>query len=243
MTNHARYCAARAYQAANPGTSYTRALRAVTRARARRPLIATIGHAGGSPCRINLDEPAMGGQGPYALIVGAQGSSAGQLLSVVADALYRQQVPGDIELIYSSDHPSAHPLTAPYVAVKPADLADRVVEVIRAREAELKAVPARDIVAARAAGHRLPTVLVLVDRPDDALVAHLQQWYRCGRSLGITFVVCIDDADSDARSALDQHTTLAIFVEEPGRGTVCSQGLLITDVRDPDTITPFTFQC
>lgn len=242
MKNSARTRAARAYQAANPGTSYTRALRAVATTARRRPLIATIGQAGGSPLRINLDEPAMGGQGPYATIVGAEESNAAELLSVLADALHRQQVAGDLELVYSSDHPPSPPLTAPYVDVKPANLADRVVEVIQAREVELHAVHARNIVAARAAGHRLPTVLVLVDRPDNALVSHLQEWLRCGRTLGIHFVVCTDDADSDARWALDPHTSMTILVEEPGRGTVHNHGLLITDVRDPDTITPFTFQ-
>ena len=256
MKNSARTRAARAYQAANPGTAYTRALRAVATTARRRPLIATIGQAGGSPYRINLEWSRDGGQGPHGLIAGVPGSHAAGLLGVLADALHSQQVAGDLEIIYSSDHALTRPLTADHMAITPADLVDHVDELLVRRLVALQDLGARDVVDARAGGNRMSTVLVLVDRPDDALVAHLEKWLRIGRALGVNFITCVETDNprgslvGESANALTPNTTFNVWVDEPGHGMVCISGgianLVVSDgvptvTRYPDAIVPFTF--
>ena len=86
--NESRKRAAREFQAANPGTSYTRALRQVSHGRIRRPLTAVLGTGlDGQAVEVNLEWESRGGSGPHCVVVGDEVSSLLAVLAELADLL------------------------------------------------------------------------------------------------------------------------------------------------------------
>lgn len=185
--NESRERAARAFQIANPGTSYTRALRQVTDGRPRRPLVAVLGEGlDGGVVAVNLEWLSCGGTGPHCLVVGDEVSA---LLGVLATGLAGGQRDGDLELVLCAK-PSTQ-LGVAHKRVDSDDLASHVSELLESRYRLLQSLEASDIEEARARGHRIPTTVVVIE--DDAGVwarsQDLARWLRVGRSTGINVVL------------------------------------------------------
>ncbi|WP_151834963.1 hypothetical protein [Mycobacterium avium] len=185
-SNESRKRAARAFQAANPGTSYTRALRQVTHGQ-RRPLTAALG-AGldGARVSVNLEWESQGGSGPHCLIVGDEVPS---LMAVLAAGLAADQRPGDLELVLCASEATRLPVE--HRRFGAAELVGHVDELLVSRHEFLRSVDARDVADARQNGHQVPTTVVLIEDHDGNWSASepLGRWVRIGRSSGVNLVV------------------------------------------------------
>lgn len=183
--NESRKRAARAFQATNPGTSYTRALREVSGQ--RRPLHAVLG-AGldGAALSVSLEWEAQGGSGPHCLIAG---SEVGSLLGVLASGLAETQRPHDLELLFCGDEATPLPVAARRVAAS--ELVGHVDELLVSRQAILRSAHARDVLQARNHGHPVPTTVLLIEDNAGAWGRSepLSRWVRMGRSLGLNVVL------------------------------------------------------
>lgn len=185
--NESRKRAAREFQAANPGTSYTRALRQVAKGRIRRPLTAVLGTGlDGRTVEVNLDWQSRGGSGPHCVVAGEEVSS---LLTVLATGLAAGQSPGDLELVVCAS--SDTQLKVAHRRVGADGLAAVVNELLESRIEFFRSIDAIDIEDARGRGHQVPTTVVLIDDVDDiwARSEPLARWLRVGRSAGIDIVV------------------------------------------------------
>lgn len=183
--NEARKRAARDFQAANPGTSYTRALRQVA-GKLRRPLTATLGTGlDGGAVSVNLEWPSRGGNGPHCMIVCSSNSAVSSLMAVLAAGLVAAQNKGDLELVLCSGQDVR--LDVAHRRVDPSALAGHVDELLDARFQLLRSLDAVDIEDAREKGHQLATTVVLIEDLDGAWGRSdsLGRWLRVGRSAGI----------------------------------------------------------
>lgn len=161
-TKESRKRAARAYQAVNPGTSYTRALRQVGNKDQRRPLTAVLGEdRHGQSVSVNLEWTSVGGDGPHCVIVGDEVPS---LLAVLAAGLAAGQRPEDLELVLCGS--AATQLGVEHRRVNPDQLARRIAELLRSRLELLHSLDASDVEDARRQGHHLPTTVVLIEDHD-----------------------------------------------------------------------------
>ncbi|KIU14232.1 hypothetical protein [Mycolicibacterium llatzerense] len=178
------YRAARQYQADHPGVSYTRAKRMVTAATSstRAPLVASFPGEDGQPVAVNLEWAS----GPHALLIGAD---APALLPALADTLSAEQDERDLEIIYSTAQFPGYRIRAEHTHIPHRQLVDHVDSLACTRQSMLREFDVPDIEKARAHGHRIPTVVVFIDRPDLELTEAILGWSRIGRSLGIDFVV------------------------------------------------------
>lgn len=239
--NESRKRAARKFQAANPGTSYTRALRQVSHGRIRRPLTAVLGTGlDGRAVEVNLEWESRGGSGPHCVVVGDEVSS---LLAVLAAGLAAGQAPGDLELVLCAGEDVR--LQVMHRRVDAGELAEIVDELLQSRYAFFRSIGVRDIEDARQHGHQVPTTVVLIEDRDGiwARSQELARWLRVGRSAGINLVVGTPIAPPTAlTSAADMSpalvlergvhtatlgngllasmTTAAIFNRGDGRGTL-----------------------
>ncbi|WP_099020928.1 hypothetical protein [Mycolicibacterium palauense] len=207
--NESRKRAAREFQAANPGTSYTRALRQVAKKRIRRPLTAVLGvGVGGRPVELNLDWQVHGGSGPHCTVAGEQVSS---LLAVLATGLAAGQSPGDLELMVCVDEDTQ--VTVAHRRVGAGELAAVVDELLASRFEFFRSVDALDIEDARGRGHQVPTTVVLIDDHDGALAGSevLARWLRVGRSAGIDLVVGMPIARPNAVTSTDGMSPAEAF--------------------------------
>lgn len=260
--NESRERAAREFQAANPGTSYTRALRQVSRGGQRRPLLAVLGTGSdGASVSVNLEWESEGGSGPHCLIAGAEVPA---LLAVLAAGLASGQRAGDLELVLCAGE--ATQLTVEHRRVGADELVGHVDDVLRSRHEFLRSVEARDVVQARERGHQVPTTVVLIEDLDGqwGASAAVGRWLRIGRSSGVNVVlgapaaspsIWADDmspahvVDRLARAALAgdaafmNATTAAIFGLGDGRATLRTLGRWnpVRRVREADTLSDFTF--
>ncbi len=220
--NESAYQDARRYQAAHPGVSYTRAKR-ITQATAnprsdRRPLEAWFAGVDGCQTRVSFEwldrlgsDPVRGiGRGPHALLVGA---GAASLLPALADALAAGQDEHDIEIVYSTAEPPTYRIESQHIEVAHRDLADHVAERLAARSELLRQMGALDIEDLRTAGTRLPTVVVLIERPEESLIPQLVHWARVGRCLGVDFVVAGESAADAVAAKLDDEAYSATLGE------------------------------
>lgn len=260
-SNESRKRAARAFQAANPGTSYTRALHQVTDGQ-RRPLTTRLG-AGldGASVSVNLEWPSQGGSGPHCLILGAEVPA---LLTVLATGLAADQRPGDLELVLCASE--ATRLTAEHRRLGAAELVGDVDELLLSRQEFLRSVEARDVVDARENGHQVPTTVVLLEDHDGSWSTSkaLGRWVRIGRSSGVNLVlgaaaasppISADDTsparvlDRLARAALAgdaafmNMTTATIFGLGDRRATLRTPGRWnpVRNVQEPDVLVDFVF--
>lgn len=261
--NNAHKRAARALQAANPGMSYTRALRAVSNGQ-RRPLTAQLGldHAG-NPVVVNLESLPRGGSGPHCLLTGDDHNDVRDLLAHLAAALVTDQPKGDVALIVGAAEPIG--LTVDHLRLDSPTLISHVDGIFDQRWQLLKSLAANDIADVRIQGHHLSTIVLLLDEhePGHWLASRaVQRWSRQGRSVGIHLIVgtqveppaglCVDHAPEDklkhvVESAI-AHTVLAnvsttISVYGGGRGTLRTPGQWQPEHRlqRADVLTDFTF--
>lgn len=187
--NEARKRAARDFQAANPGTSYTRALRHVT-GNQRRPLTAVLGTGlDGGTVSVNLEWANAGGSGPHCLVVGSPPEAVTSLMAVLAVGLAAGQNQGDLELLLCAGEGAQ--LGVEHRRVDPTALAGHVDELLAARIQLLQSLDARDVEDARAKGRRVATTVVLIEDLDGewARSDSLARWLRVGRSAGINIVL------------------------------------------------------
>lgn len=187
--NEARKRAARDFQAANPGTSYTRALRHVT-GNKRRPLTAVLGTGlDGDTVSVNLEWAHAGGSGPHCLVVGSAPEAVASLMAVLAAGLTAGQDRGDLQLVLCAGEGTQ--LGVEHRRVDPNDLVGHVDELLAARLQLLQSLEARDVEDARDKGHRVATTVVLIEDLDGQW-AHsdaLGRWPRVGRSAGVNIVL------------------------------------------------------
>lgn len=195
MTNNAARRAARDYQAANPGTSYTRALRQVSRDEFQ-PLTATLGLGlDGRPVVLNLDWECHGGMGPHCLISGLSAAGSSAILATVMEKLYAGQRAGDVDLVFTGL--AAPDVEVPHRYITPDEFPAFIEEMVNARATLLAgAGPVVDVEDARAAGIRLPTIVVFIDAPTTAVRSALQTPLRKGRAYGVNFVFATDIAST-----------------------------------------------
>ncbi len=196
MTNNAARRAARDYQAANPGTSYTRALRQASRGDEFKPLTATLGLGlDGRRVVLNLDWECHGGMGPHCLISGLSAAGSSAILATVMEKLYAGQHAGDVDLVFTG--PAAPDVEAPHRYITPDEFPAFIEETVNARATLLAgAGPGIDIEGARAAGLRLPTIVAFIDAPTKAVRSALQTTLRKGRSNGVNVVLATDIAST-----------------------------------------------
>lgn len=207
--NESRKRAAREFQAANPGTSYTRALRQVAKKRIRRPLTAVLGTGvDGRPVEVNLDWQIHGGNGPHCMVAGDEVSS---LLTVLATGLAAGQSPGDLELVVSAGEDTQ--AEAAHRRVGADELAAVVDELLASRCELFRSIDVPDIEDARDRGHQVPTTVVLIDDHDGiwARSESLARWLRVGRSVGIDIVVGTPIELSNAVTAADGMSPAEAF--------------------------------
>lgn len=261
-SNESRKRAVRAYQAANPGTSYTRALRHVTSSQ-RRPLTAALGKGlDGATVSVNLDWPSQDGSGPHCLIVGAEIPS---LLAVLGTSLAAGQRPGDIELVLCAS--AATQLTVEHRRLGAVDLIGHIRDVLAARHEFLSSVEVGDVAEAREQGHEVPTTVVLIEDVHNITwrtSKALDEWTRLGRSLGVNLVLGAPVAspaisadakspaqvlDSLVRAAFDgngefiHQATVTIFGLGDRRATLATSGPWnpVRNVPEPDVLVDFVF--
>lgn len=196
MTNNAARRAARDYQAANPGTSYTRALRQASRGDAVAPLTATLGLGlDGRRVLLNLEWESRGGMGPHCLISGLSAAGSSALLATVMEKLYAGQRTGDVDLVFTG--PPAPDVEVPHRYVTVDEFPEFIADVLSARVALFAGVGSGvDIEDARAAGIRVPTIVVFIDAPTKAVRSALQSPLRRGRAYGVNFVLATDIAST-----------------------------------------------
>ncbi|MGJ6127427.1 hypothetical protein QN239_33140 [Mycolicibacterium sp. Y3] len=193
-SNESRKSAAREFQAANPGTSYTRALRQVSHGGLRRPLLALLGTGpDGASVSVNLEWESQGGSGPHCLVAGAEVPA---LLAVIAAGLAAGQKPEDLELVLCAGEDTQ--VTVEHRRVDAGELVGHVDEVLGSRHEFLRSVEARDVAEARERGHQVPTTVVLIEDPDGqwGRSAALGRWGRIGRSSGVNVVLGFPAAPS-----------------------------------------------
>jgi len=183
------YQAARQYQADHPGVSYTRAKRIVTASTpsTRAPLATSFPGDDGQPVTVSLEWAS----GPHALLIGAD---APALLPALADKSSSEQDERDLEIIYSTAQLPTYRIRADHKHIPHLQLVDHVDSLACTRQSMLREFDVPDIEKARAHGHRIPTVVVFIDRPDLELTEAVLGWSRIGRSLGIDFVVAGESA-------------------------------------------------
>ncbi|MEU0498018.1 hypothetical protein [Mycobacterium sp. NPDC006124] len=221
--NESRKRAAREFQAANPGTSYTRALRQVAKKRIRRPLTAVLGTGvDGRPVEVNLDWLSDGGSGPHCMVAGDEVSS---LLTVLATGLAAGQSPGDLELVVCAGEDTR--LDVVHRRVVADELADVVNELLASRIELFRSIDALDIKDACGRGHPVPTTVVLIDDHDGAWARSeaLARWLRVGRSAGIDIVVGTPIAQPTAVTSADAMSPAVAF-DRVVRAAVARNGLL-----------------
>lgn len=262
--NESRKRAAREFQAANPGTSYTRALRQVSHGWIRRPLTAVLGTGlDGQAVEVNLEWESRGGSGPHCVVVGDEVSS---LLTVLAAGLAAGQAPSDLELVLCASEDVQLQVT--HRRVDGGELAAFVDERLQSRYEFFRSIGARDIEDAREHGHQASTTVVLVEDRDGiwARSQELARWLRVSRSAGINLVVGTPIAPPTALTSADDMspawvlervvhtatlgngllasmTTAAIFNRGDGRGTLRTRGRwdVVRRVQGPDVLTDFDF--
>lgn len=265
--NDARKRAARDFQAANPGTSYTRALRHVTDNQ-RRPLTAVLGTGlDGGTVSVNLEWASAGGSGPHCLVVGSAPEAVASLMAVLAAGLTAGQNRGDLELVRCADEGAQ--LGVEHRRVDPTDLVAHVDELLASRLQLLQSLDARDVEDARDKGHGVATTVVLIEDLDGnwARSDSLGRWLRVGRSAGINIVLgaaaelpgaastSVDDMSP--AQALDRllHTakvggavaanmsSATLFSLSGGRGTLRTFGQWdpVRRRQAPDVLLDFTF--
>lgn len=197
------YRAARQYQADHPGVSYTRAKRIVTASTTttRAALAASYQSPDGQPVVVNLEWPSdfrgSVSSGPHAVLIGADSAA---LLPSLLRKLSAAQDERDLEIVYSTAEAPVYSIQAKHTHLTHQQLVDHVDGLACTRQDMLRQNNVPDIEKARAAGHRIPTVVVFIDRPDVTLVEAIIGWSRIGRALGIDFVVAGESApgpDSD----------------------------------------------
>lgn len=191
--------AARDFQARHPGTSYVKALRAVSR---RRPAFAAVVgiDTAGRPQRVNLDERAHGGNGPHMLITAPDKTQLAAALSAVATALARRQemsvrlvVCGPEEMRLDTDHERIS-----------TDVSAAIDQLLDQRSAELKSLRCADVHQATMFRPDYPTYVVVLELSD--VVASLERGLRMGRSLGVHFVIgCVAPQAAAADGRPEQH--------------------------------------
>jgi len=186
------YRAARQYQADHPGVSYTRAKRIVTASMTatRAALAATYHGADGRPVVVNLEWPSdfrgSSSSGPHAVLIGADSAA---LLPSLLHKLSAAQDECDLEIVYSTAESPVYSIGAKHTHLTHQQIVDHVDGLACTRQDMLRQNNVPDIEKARAAGQRIPTVAVFIDRPDLTLVEAIIGWSRIGRALGINFVV------------------------------------------------------
>lgn len=191
------YQAARQYQADHPGVSYTRAKRIVTASTTttRAALAASYHGPDGQPVVVNLEWPSdfrgSSSSGPHAVMIGANSAA---LLPSLANKLSAAQDERDLEIVYSTAESPVYSIGAKHTHLTHQQLVDHVDGLACTRQDMLRQSNVPDIEKARAAGHRIPTVVVFIDRPDLTLVEAIIGWSRIGRALGIDFVVAGESA-------------------------------------------------
>jgi hypothetical protein len=187
--NEARKRAARHFQAANPGTSYTRALRHVTDNQ-RRPLTAVLGTGlDGGTVSVNLEWASAGGSGPHCLVVGSTREDVASLMAVLAVGLTAGQNQGDLELVLFAGNDFQLDVQT-RVRMDSGEL-DGLDRLFVDRPQLMRSIDVRDIEDARAKGYPLATTVVLIEDLDGAWARSdsLARWLRVGRSLGINIVL------------------------------------------------------
>ncbi len=205
------YQAARQYQADHPGVSYTRAKRIVTTSTTatRAALAASYPGPDGQPVVVNLEWPSdfrgSSSSGPHAVLIGPYSAA---LLPSLADKLSAAQEDRDLEIVYSTAESPGYSIRAKHTHLTHQQLVDHVDDLACTRQDMLRQNNVPDIEKARAAGHRVPTVAVFIDRPDLTLVEAIIGWSRIGRALGIDFVVA-------GASAPDMEGDDDVFLGDP----------------------------
>lgn len=221
--NESRKRAAREFQAANPGTSYTRALRQVSKERTRRPLTAVLGTGfDGRPVEVNLEWESRGGNGPHCVVIGDEVSS---LLTVLATGLAAGQAPGDLELVLCAGEDTQLQVT--HRRVDADELTEILDELLQSRYEFFRSIGARDIEDARQHGHQVPTTVVLIEDRDGlwARSQGLARWLRVGRSVGINLVVGTPIAPPTVPTSVDA-TSPALALDRAVRTATLGNGLL-----------------
>jgi hypothetical protein len=262
-SNESRKRAARDFQAANPGTSYTRARRLVARDK-RRPLTAVLGTGiDGTPVRLNLEWQSRGGDGPHCAVSGPGGSGRAALLAALATGLFSGQNRGDCELVVSGCDDVL--IGVQHTRVD-AGLSGRVNGLLEERYELLRSLGNRDIEEARAAGHQIPTIVVLIKAPvaglqrgDDTLA----RLVRVGRAVGINVVLTTETElpgrllvhedmtpaqalthllSAQLSGAVLANVTSMIYALGNGRGTLRTPGRWDGSHVRADTLTDFVFE-
>ncbi len=218
----ARQKAARAYQAAHPGTSYTRALRLSTSSD-RRPLTAVLGAGRDrSAVTVNLECGSAGGAGPHCTVVGATTDNTYDMMRYLGACLAASQQPGDVEFISAVSGLCAG--DSPHTCCD-SDLFSEVVdEHLLERQRLLRALNCADVDKARQAGHRIASTVVFVGPTQRDLVdsRQLERWTRVARSAGSSIVV-----------GLESPTAATYPPDDPlGRNAFCR---LLDDAFGPGT--------
>jgi hypothetical protein len=264
--NNAHKRAARALQAANPGMSYTRALRAVLNAQ-RRPLTARLGHDhAGKAVVVNLEPMSHGGSGPHCLVTGDDRSDVLGLLARLGDNLAAGRPRGDVELVVGCTEPIG--LTAAHLRLDGGQLVSQVDAIFEQRWELLKSFGLNDVTDARSQGHDVAKVVLILDEytPGCWLASEpARRWSNHGRSAGIHLVVGAQGqlpyehaVNHDATPAdMVTHTVISylthpvlanvpttISVYGGGRGTLRTPGQWQPEHRlqRADVLTDFTFR-
>lgn len=230
-SNEARKKAAKLYQKEHPGISYPEALRIVSREHVA-PLAAVVSsNTKGKFVRCNLEEAALGGDGPHCGIAGATGSGKTNLLAAMAGSILQSPPTRGVEIVYVTDrsvHPQFSGVTDTVVAH--ADLKSYLVDLLGSREEQLRE---RGWLHNRGEGaDPLPAVVVMVDDPpwarrnrECSTDIPAGPALRTGRTLDVHLVVTWQ-TPPDARgrllwlpTELDPHLSSVIHLQGRGRGT------------------------
>ena len=246
MTDNAARRAARDYQAANPGTSYTRALRQVMHDR-RRPLSATLGVGlDSNPVTLSLEWETPGGAGPHCLITGPSKSDSSAVVATLARGLHSGQRRGDLELVVTGSDDLDIDVAHRFISA--AEFPSFVEDLLKVRAALFRSLdnPAIfNIEDARAADHRISTIVLIIDSPTAPIHDALQTLLRVGRSYGINVVLAADTEPAPTvhvdvepremlrrlldraylRGEIEEMFTSVIFALGDGRATLRTPGV------------------
>lgn len=204
------------------------------------PLRVPLGTAeSGEPVYLDIREPALGGNGPHGLCIGATGSGKSELLRTVAVGMIAQHPVDELNLILVDFKGGATFLDlqrAPHVAAVITNLADEAHLVDRMQEA-LHGEMHRRQQLLRSAGNLskaadysqlrnsrpdlppLPTLLVIVDEFSELLSRHpdfidvFTAIGRVGRSLGVHLLLASQRLDDGRLRGLESHLSYRICLK------------------------------
>jgi len=173
----------------------------------------------GAPVWLDLREPALGGDGPHGLLVGATGSGKSVALQSMISGLAARLAPQDLSFLLI-DFKGGAAFDAfgslPHLAGLVTNLDVDPHELTRIKSSLGAELDRRQRVARQHPGERLPSLLIVVDEAGELLTAApdfaelLVRIGRVGRSLGVHLIVSTQRWEDGKLRALDTHLRLRL---------------------------------